>query len=41
MKRLAIEDRAAHRTLQGFIARHGSDRPLQLPLPLRGAEVVS
>jgi hypothetical protein len=41
MKRLAIEDRAAHRTLEGFIVGHSSGRPVQLPLPLRGAEVVS
>lgn len=23
--------------LQDFVARHGSERPMQLPLPLRGA----
>ena len=36
-QRLATEERDASPSLEGFIERHGSGRPVQLPLPLRGA----
>jgi hypothetical protein len=34
---IALEDRATPATLDGFLDRHGSGRPVQLTLPLRGA----
>ncbi len=36
-QRLATEERDAPPSLEGFIERHGSGRPVHLPLPLRGA----
>jgi len=36
-QRLAAQDRETPARLAGFIERHGSGRPVQLPLPLRGA----
>ena len=36
-QRLATEEHDARPSLEGFIERHGSGRPVQLPLPLRGA----
>jgi hypothetical protein len=35
--RLAIEGRETPAALEGLLDRHGSGRPVQLPLPLRGA----
>jgi hypothetical protein len=36
-KLLAIEGRETPATLRGFLDRHNGGRPMQLPLPLRGA----
>ena len=36
-QRLATVECDAPPSLEGFIERHGSGRPVQLPLPLRGA----
>ena len=36
-KRLSIEGRETPARLEGFLDRHGGGRPVQLPLPLRGA----
>jgi hypothetical protein len=36
-QRIANDDCDIPSTLEGFIDRHGSGRPIQLPLPLRGA----
>jgi hypothetical protein len=36
-QRLAAEDREIPADLEDFIERHGDGRPVQLPLPLRGA----
>ena len=35
-QRIANENRDIPLALEGFIDRHGSGRPVQLPLPLRG-----
>jgi hypothetical protein len=32
-----LEGRETPRALEGFLDRHGGGRPVQLPLPLRGA----
>ena len=37
MQRLCLEGRETPQTLEGFLGRHGGGRPVQLPLPLRGA----
>jgi hypothetical protein len=36
-QRLGVEDREIPPVLADFIDRHGGGRPVQLPLPLRGA----
>lgn len=36
-QRLAIDWREVPPSLEGFLDRHGIGRPMQLPLPLRGA----
>jgi|SRR6516165_3335035 hypothetical protein len=36
-ERIAAQDLESSPSLEGFIDRHGSGRPVQLPLPLRGA----
>jgi hypothetical protein len=37
LQRLAGEDRDLPASREGFVDRHRSGRPVQLPLPLRGA----
>lgn len=36
-RRLALEGQEAPARLEGFLDRHGARRPVQRPLPLRGA----
>jgi hypothetical protein len=37
LQRLAIDGREVPARLEAFVEQHGSARPIQLPLPLRGA----